>query len=421
MPISNAGDLITNNPSRMFRLLDLPRELRDDVYRAMLRTDCTHQKGLLTTWDHSSYHIQTGILRANQQVYLEARRILYGENLWIIVRTSIRKLRYITKQQILHTACESSPPPSLQAVLEIKVDSRELQERERRETFVLGPENLETFMFRLWGLHSAVINGRPFYPPRDISLRLDLRHHPRISCERLRSMLLEPFRAIRGYGTVELSGNIDSSYRSELLAHMTHFPMKEELLQNLEAFIKNGAIAYASKDYQKACLSWLKAKTYKEHCESMILYRGGFLYITAESLHNHSCLSLRAFGQSAIEIELNLVKVWIRLGLDWTEYRLAGLGRGSESDFMSPPQKAFMCLCQAILQLQHPGQAIPETSSQLISEATDLVRSNSEHLGNQLEDVTDLLSSYLERKGGNQYPCPQLLALWTTFCYKERE
>ena len=123
---------------------------------------------------------------------------------------------------------------------------------------------------------------------------------------------------------------------------MTRFPTKEELPQDLKVYIKNGAIAYASKDYQKACLIWLKAKTYKEHCESIILYRDGFIYFTAESLHNHSCLSLRAFVQSAIEIELNLLKVWISLGLDWTEYRLAGVARGSESELMLPP-KRLLC------------------------------------------------------------------------------
>ncbi len=65
--------------SELFRLLDLPRELRDRVYREVLPLDKAKD-------DQQS----TALLRVNKQVYLEASAIIYDENVWVMVTFNFR-------------------------------------------------------------------------------------------------------------------------------------------------------------------------------------------------------------------------------------------------------------------------------------------------------------------------------------------
>ena len=67
--------------SEPFRLLDLPRELRDQVYRERLSLDKT-KKGQQST----------ALLRVNHQVYREASAIMYDENVWVMVTFNFTQL-----------------------------------------------------------------------------------------------------------------------------------------------------------------------------------------------------------------------------------------------------------------------------------------------------------------------------------------
>lgn len=83
------GDQIVsaNNmpPSKSFKLLDLPREIRDMIYRGML---CDWQKGALghiqvsgdVRFDPMGDDIEPNILLANKQIYQEAKLVLLKEN-----------------------------------------------------------------------------------------------------------------------------------------------------------------------------------------------------------------------------------------------------------------------------------------------------------------------------------------------------
>lgn len=58
-----------------FRFLDLPRELRDEVYLELLICRSNYKNKPLA---HSA------ILRANRQIYGEAHQIIYKENSWVV-------------------------------------------------------------------------------------------------------------------------------------------------------------------------------------------------------------------------------------------------------------------------------------------------------------------------------------------------
>ncbi len=65
--------------SEPFRLLDLPRELRDRVYREVLPLDNVQDR-----------QQSTALLRVNKQVYLEASATIYDENVWVMVTFNFR-------------------------------------------------------------------------------------------------------------------------------------------------------------------------------------------------------------------------------------------------------------------------------------------------------------------------------------------
>ncbi len=77
MPISKPVPAAES--SEPFRLLDLPRELRDQIYRERLSLDKVEKGNQSST-----------LLRVNHQVYLEASAIMYDENVWVMVTFNFR-------------------------------------------------------------------------------------------------------------------------------------------------------------------------------------------------------------------------------------------------------------------------------------------------------------------------------------------
>lgn len=90
MPISEPVPAAES--SEPFRLLDLPRELRDQVYRERLSLDKV-KKGQQST----------ALLRVNNQVYLEASAIMYDENVWVMVTFNFRGVASNLDYDVPHT------------------------------------------------------------------------------------------------------------------------------------------------------------------------------------------------------------------------------------------------------------------------------------------------------------------------------
>ena len=73
------------------RFLDLPRELRDHIYREWLLPDKTVIRGSAnrSVTDRSSlYRLQPLILTASKEVHAEAAKVLYKETNWILLTTN---------------------------------------------------------------------------------------------------------------------------------------------------------------------------------------------------------------------------------------------------------------------------------------------------------------------------------------------
>lgn len=83
LPTRNwSSDHGTKNDVRCFRLLDLPLELRDRIYRELLSTEKARIKG------RQGFSLTPAILRANKQLHAETSTILYKENTWVLLRLS---------------------------------------------------------------------------------------------------------------------------------------------------------------------------------------------------------------------------------------------------------------------------------------------------------------------------------------------
>ena len=63
------------NGPEPFRILDLPREIRDQIYRELLTPRIKRA--------HKSYELETAILRVNRQMHRESSKVLYEENCWV--------------------------------------------------------------------------------------------------------------------------------------------------------------------------------------------------------------------------------------------------------------------------------------------------------------------------------------------------
>ncbi|KAI4180425.1 MAG: hypothetical protein LQ346_006999 [Caloplaca aetnensis] len=74
---------IAVKPVQPFRFFDLPRELRDQIYRELLCSGKVHEP-VNSVGIARRYRYQVAILRCNRQANIEATPIFYGENLFIL-------------------------------------------------------------------------------------------------------------------------------------------------------------------------------------------------------------------------------------------------------------------------------------------------------------------------------------------------
>lgn len=75
--------------TKPFRLMDLPRELRDGVYRELLLPAKVRLRGeRLPDEKKRFYALQPAILRVCKQTYIESSRVLYKETNWVLISSS---------------------------------------------------------------------------------------------------------------------------------------------------------------------------------------------------------------------------------------------------------------------------------------------------------------------------------------------
>lgn len=213
-----------NKGSKAFRILNLPRELRDQIYRELLLAD----KVCAATF---KYALEPAILRVNRQVHKECIPILYEENTWVLITVNCcNLLNSYLKVNVNYPIVSHSPAGHLDAffrkpALQVDVRDQGIETQSAQESMLFIAHDLKR------GLKYLAAGHDP--KQIDFSLRFD----PRISRKpEVREDLLFCLRDIRGVGKTVVTG-IETTSTANELATLMMTPMKslDELFERADA------------------------------------------------------------------------------------------------------------------------------------------------------------------------------------------
>ncbi|KAL2053855.1 hypothetical protein ABVK25_005784 [Lepraria finkii] len=150
-----------------FSFLDLPGEIRNEIYRYALLAK--RNKSCKTMWDCSQYSGQsyifaTGLLYTNHQIHREASAIFYAENNFVMLRLQQRPLvGVILNKQILATAVTFKAVDYPHMAIEVDLGNDKNMAREHRSNqLVFALQDLETFglvICELWMKDNILIGA----------------------------------------------------------------------------------------------------------------------------------------------------------------------------------------------------------------------------------------------------------------------
>lgn len=192
------------------RILDLPRELRDQIYRELLLADKARNN------ETDKYALEPAILRANKQIHEECSQVLYKENTLVLITTNWPYLvtTYLEAEHLVVSFTLSGQLNSFlhHPALQIDLRHRTYGTRSTQASMLLDAHNLQ-HIFR-------DLTIRNMQPHIEVRVQFD----PRASAKpEVREDLLHYLRDIRGVANATITGMKSTSTANELAALMTAF------------------------------------------------------------------------------------------------------------------------------------------------------------------------------------------------------
>jgi hypothetical protein len=161
----------TSDDSSSFHFLRLPLELRENIYRMLLTTKYTYEEPSVTKDSQQPYiagdlgyyplkgrfDLRPSILLANQQIYVEAKRILYMENDFAVFKIYCPTVEHCTsKYSAWRTVIpvferlleEKVPNPMLKVIIEPLTEER--MASDRWLTVITTAEGIPSVICTLW-------------------------------------------------------------------------------------------------------------------------------------------------------------------------------------------------------------------------------------------------------------------------------
>ena len=229
--------------SKPFRMLDLPRELRDRIYRELLLPDKTRiylTARLEKREGKSAYLLQPAILRTSKQVHTEASRVLYKETNWVLVTAEQCQSNFSERDWLFGKLCkrcntwvsmhrvERFPGTP---VLEIKVTDGRSGHPKYRAMLLTTLQDVHYVCLGLRWLHLEV----------NLSFDVQAMQNPRT-----REVLLDCCRDIRGLAKATIVQLRPSATHAELLALMEQ-PIKHvrEFSERADRYKERGELQTA--------------------------------------------------------------------------------------------------------------------------------------------------------------------------------
>ncbi|KAI4189200.1 MAG: hypothetical protein L6R41_001643 [Letrouitia leprolyta] len=309
-----------------FRFLDLPPEIRDQVYHEVLSTDNAR---LPPSSDDlpAFYKYDLAILLANKQVYHEAKKA-FQDNTFVKITTpweeSIDHISSEGRVPIITTGSKAEKFPYFH--LWIWIDAISAPFHGSATSMLICLEDLPLFT-RMW--HFSNLSHQDLNRHLRLKLTLQNPHLPNCKIPKaLQARLLRPFGIVKDLDDFSIHGSkvlpsVEEALKKE---QATPDPSAEECLERAFAFKDAGNTSLQASDYTSAL------QHYTEAFEAIhITISGRKRYVHADGYYVREVTSGRYKGQRGdyvrlilrVQLVANVIQTYLKLA-DWEEARFWG-------------------------------------------------------------------------------------------------
>ncbi|MCJ1436731.1 hypothetical protein MMC27_006113 [Xylographa pallens] len=337
--------------------LDLPGEIRNEIYRNLLLTSRISLDDIPQVSQRKRFILHTAILLVNRQISEEAAVILYDETDFVWVHLDIVSVR--RHGWAFHSCLQrfkGAPDVDIQPVLSVWVDALDANDEEARPDdqdlyWLTTVDGLSSFCESVYLIDTPYPWLVPLEAPlNQLSFTLELSDEMLMN-SKLLSLLefsLDQFRFLHGFGEFFVLGIVDKKLDrllQDVWLHIIHGPSVDTAKNFIETCDRRSKEKYALGRY----------RTTKAYCMSLMLYRN-YLRTLLNSGHytfDHILSGLISHTWTkAMEAELTNFKSNLRLGdttaakrelLENCSWREGGWGGEIEDPTLILKTKFLLC------------------------------------------------------------------------------
>ena len=224
--------------------MDLPRELRDIVYRELLLPLFYHQS--LRDGRKRYYRIQPTILRVCKQAYNESSKVMYEETKWVLVATFEDGKGFITclKEETRFPFLAVQTPFLFPRTPVLRMEMTSRNDKDKHQAFMLIPHQHFSYIGKIFLVHHCT----------SIALRFDT---DAIQVPAIREELLHCCRDSWGSHSVKIRGIDSPSVWAYLVDIMTTpIPHIEEHLERANKYQQRAAGQSNQGLFMDACRTY---------------------------------------------------------------------------------------------------------------------------------------------------------------------
>lgn len=310
----------------MFRFLDLPAEIRDQVYHDVLASD-NARRPADNDDKPATYEFDLAILLVNKQTYHEARKA-FQDNVFVKITTpwaeSIDHISSEGKVPIITTGSKAENFDSFH--LWISIDTPGISFNGSAFSMLICLEDLPAFT-RMW--HLSNLNHQGLNSHLRLNLNLKDPHVPdRKIPKNLQNRLLRPFGLVKGLHSLSVNGakvlpSVEEALKKE---QAVPDPSPEECLERATALKDTGNKSLRSGNYAEALQKYIGA-----FAAIHITVSGRKRHIHADGYYMRECASGVYVGQRCdyvrliirVKLVANIIQVYLKCK-DWEEARFWG-------------------------------------------------------------------------------------------------
>jgi hypothetical protein len=244
-PLHNIMNPIETRSPGVCYLFKVPLEIRDLIYVMLLTTPyCTH---IASTGRGLEFKLHTAILLVNRQTSVEAKRVLYQEKDFAVLKVTGINMHLNQIPQFKLLSEHKMPRPVLQIKLAAAADSP-VKDRSDQRALITTPEGLQAIINSLWVLEYFHSEGAKVHHG-DLTLILDFYIKAKTRYTALSELLLKPWETVNGFKDLVLTGHIGGPMREHLAKYNLEGPFPSEVAARLTGYHSISKQGFHQKDY----------------------------------------------------------------------------------------------------------------------------------------------------------------------------